>query len=289
MKNLPLDAIRAFVTSIELGSVSSAAEQLGRSQPAISLQIKRLEELLGKELIIRSNRKLALSEEGEKIFELCKQLLASNDRIVATLSDAELAGQITLGIPSEFATTLLPSIVGRFAQAYPNVGLEVFSDLSRNLTAENRRDQYDLILALHDQHKPTRRGLARSDELVWVGQNSTKLDLSSLNQNPTIPLVLAQEGCLYRKRALKKLDQEKLPWRIVHTNPDLAGIQAAISAGLGITVLAKSTVPEALTILDPTRHGLPQLGAIDISLQYNRRTASESVDRLAEFIRSSLL
>jgi len=284
MKNIPIDALRAFVTAANLGSISKTAEQLGRSQPAISLQIKRLEEVLKKELLSRSHRKLQLSQDGEKIYELSKQLLACNDQIIAKLSDAELAGQITLGIPSEFATTLLPNIVGRFAQAYPNVGLEVLSDLSRNLTSDDRRDQYDLILALHDQHKPERRGLVRSDELVWVGSESQQID-----QHKKIPLILAQDGCLYRKRALKMLDRLKLPWQIVHTNPDLAGIQAAITAGLGITVLAKSTAPPSLKIVDHQRFGLPKLGTIDISLCYKRTTASESVNRLAEFIRSSLI
>ena len=283
MKNLPLDAVRAFVTAADLSSVSNAAEQLGRSQPATSLQIKRLEDLVGKELLIRSNRKLKLSQNGQQVYNLCKQLLNINDQIIADLLDEELAGQITLGIPSEFATTLLPNIVGRFAQAYPNVGLEVFSDLSRNLTSESQRGKYDLILALHDQAKPARRGLVQSDQLVWVGSGETQID-----KEKELPLILAQDGCLYRKRALKKLDQLKLHWRIVHTNPDLAGIQAAITAGLGITVLAKSTVPETLTILDNSRLNLPNLGAIDISLQYNRRAASESVGRLAEFIKSSL-
>ena len=283
MKNLPLDAIRAFITTVELGSVSNAAEQLGRSQPATSLQIKRLEDFLGKELLVRSNRKVSLSSHGDEIYSLCKQLLATNDQIVARLADEQLAGQITLGIPSEFATTLLPNIVGRFAQAYPNVSMEVFSDLSRNLTSEIQRGEYDLILALHDQHKPSRRGLVRSDELVWVGSQDSKAYKAN-----DIPLVLAQEGCLYRKRALKKLEQLKREWRIVHTNPDLAGIQAAILAGLGITVLARSTVPNTLKILDTVKFDLPELGTIDISLQYKRRESSESVARLADFIRSSL-
>lgn len=284
MKNLPIDAIRAFITAAELGSISSTAEQLGRSQPAISLQIKRLEELLGKTILIRSNRKLRLSESGEMVFELCKQLLATNDQIAAQLEDDALTGQITLGIPSEFATTLLPNIVGRFAQAYPNVGLEVLSDLSKNLTSENQKGRYDLILALHDKQNPSRRGLIRSDELVWVSHSGWQPE-----PDRELPLVLAQEGCLYRKRALRRLEKSQIASRVVHTNPDLAGIQAAIIAGLGLTVLAKSTVPAPLAIVDAEKAGLPELGSIDISLQYNRRSASESVARLSEFIRSSLL
>ncbi len=283
MKNLPSDAIRAFVTAVDLGSISATAEHLGKSQPATSLQIKRLEEILGKELLIRSNRRIELSQDGRTIVEFCRELLNLNDQIIAQLKDDALAGHITLGIPSEFATTLLPNIVGRFAKAYPNIRLEVFSDLSRNLTAEIGKDKYDIVLALHETTKATRKGLVRSDSLVWVGQDGWSRD--RLHE---LPLVLAQEGCIYRRRVMRSLKQASQAARVVHTNPDLSGIQSAIQAGLGITALAESTVPESLSILEEERHGLPSLGNIDISLQYRKKGRSESVSRLAEFIRSSL-
>ena len=283
MKNLPSDAIRAFVTAVDLGSISATAEHLGKSQPATSLQIKRLEEILGKELLIRSNRRIELSQDGRTIVEFCRELLNLNDQIIAQLKDDALAGHITLGIPSEFATTLLPNIVGRFAKAYPNIRLEVFSDLSRNLTAEIGKDKYDIVLALHETTKATRKGLVRSDSLVWVGQDGWSRD--RLHE---LPLVLAQEGCIYRRRVMRSLKQASQAARVVHTNPDLSGIQSTIQAGLGITALAESTVPESLSILEEERHGLPSLGNIDISLQYRKKGRSESVSRLAEFIRSSL-
>ena len=132
---------------------------------------------------------------------------------------------------------MLPKIIGRFASAYPNVALEVFSDLSSKLLSAEQRSQYDLILALHDEQSAKRRGLIRSDELVWVGSAEHELQ----KQQP-LPLVLAQDGCLYRKRTLHGLNKIGRAWRIVHTNPDLSGIEAALQEGLGITVLARSTV-----------------------------------------------
>lgn len=286
MRNLSIDSLRAFVVTTDLGSVTNAADQLGRSQPATSLQIKKLEETLGSELLMRFNRKLTLSSQGSIAYDYAKEILALNDRLLAEFSRTELAGQIRLGIPSEFATTLLPKIVGRFTAAYPNVALEVFSDLSRNLLSEQQREQYDLILALHDKPSATRRGLIRSDELVWVGSHEHRID-----RQQSLPLVLAQDGCLYRKRALRSLDKMKRPWRVIHTNPDLSGIQAAIQEGLGVTVLAGSTVPEELLVLGKgsNHEGLPELGAIDISLQYEKRSASEATERLAGFIKSSLV
>ena len=111
MRNLSIDSLRAFVVTTDLGSVTNAADQLGRSQPATSLQIKKLEETLGSELLMRFNRKLTLSSQGSIAYEYAKEILALNDRLLAEFSRTELAGQIRLGIPSEFATTLLPKIV----------------------------------------------------------------------------------------------------------------------------------------------------------------------------------
>lgn len=284
MRNLGIDSLRAFITTADLGSVTAAADQLGRSQPATSLQIKKLEESLGSELFIRLNRKLKLSTSGNSAYTLAKEIINLNDQLLAQFSKAELAGQIRLGIPSEFATTLLPKIIGRFAASYPNVTLEVFSDLSRNLMSEKQREQYDLILALHEKPTPRRRGLIRSDPLVWVGSKEQRVE-----RQQAVPLILAQDGCIYRKRALAALNKMKRSWRIVHTNPDLSGIKVAIQEGLGITVLARSTVPDDLLIIEKGSNSehLPELGAIDISLQYDKRTASDATERLAGFIQSS--
>lgn len=289
MRNLSMDALRAFVTIADLGGVTNAADHLGRSQPALSLQIKKLEETLNAELFIRFNKQLKLSEQGSTIYSQARQILALNDSLVGQFQKPELAGQIRLGIPSEFATTLLPKILGRFAQSYPYVTLEVFSDLSRNLLSEPQREQYDLILGLHDKPSPRRRGLIKSDKLVWVGSEEHRQEHRH-EQLDTLPLILAQDGCIYRKRALRSLDKIKRRWRIIHTNPDLSGIQAAIREGLGVTVLAQSTVPEGLTIIDSVgkSDGLPDLGSIDISLIYERRNASDATERLAGYIQSSL-
>lgn len=280
-----MDTLRAFITVADLGGVTNAADHLGRSQPALSLQIKKLEDTLNAELFLRFNKQLKLSEHGSSIYNKAKHILALNDQLVGQFLRPELAGQIRLGIPSEFATTLLPKILGRFAQSYPYVTLEVFSDLSHKLLSEPQRTQYDLILALHDKPAAKRTGLVKTDKLVWVGSKDHRHD-----QAETLPLILAQDGCIYRKRALRSLEKIKRRWRIIYTNPDLSGIQAAIKEGLGITVLAQSTVPEGLTIIDNASVSgkLPDLGSIDISLIYERKNASDATERLAGYIQSSL-
>lgn len=282
MRNLSMDALRAFAVTAELGSVTAAAEQLGRSQPATSLQIKKLEEMLETELFLRINKQLQLSDSGRHFYSYAERILKLNDEALDQFHKPQLQGQIRLGIPSEFANSLLPGIVGRFAQAYPNVTLETFSDLSRNLRADDQRGKYDLVLALHSQSSSRRKGLIKNDELVWVGSPKHQSE-----KEAELPLILAQEGCLYRQRALQSLDKIKRRWRLVYSNADLRGIEAAIQAGLGVTVLARSTVPDSLRILKD-RETLPALGNVDICLTSASREASEACLRLMEFIRLGL-
>jgi DNA-binding transcriptional LysR family regulator len=125
MKNLPMDLLRAFVSVAQLGSFTKAGELLGRSQPAITLKIKRLEELIDENLFRRLGKNMELSESGTALYDYANQILALNDLAISQFSKSAVAGKIRLGIPSEFATVLLPRIVSRFAKAYPNVTLEV--------------------------------------------------------------------------------------------------------------------------------------------------------------------
>lgn len=282
MKNLPTDLLRAFITVVELGGFTQAADWLGRSQPAISLQIKRLEQLLEQTLLLRNGQQLELSQAGQLLFRYAKQILAINDEAVAQFSKTAVSGKIHFGIPSEFATTLLPKIVGRFTQAYPNVTLEVTCALSKQLLLEPNRHRYDLILALHDDPSSAGDSLVKQDDLVWV----TSADHDAHLQRP-LPLIAAPEGCIYRKRSTERLNDNQHDWRMVYTIPDLTGIQSAINEGLGVTVLARSTVPDNLRILKPSEK-LPKLGEVGISLINQSSEPSEATIRLMEFVKASL-
>jgi len=282
MKNLPMDVLRSFVTVAELGGFTQAGELLGRSQPAISLQIKRLEEMTNTHLFSRSSQGLKLTQQGEVLFKYASDILTLNDEAMNTFLKPTLSGRVRFGIPSEFATTLLPKIVGRFAKAYPNVTLEVTCDLSKRLLSEERANQFDLILALHDNPSNKHRGQVKADELVWV----TSPDQHA-HEKDAIPLIVAQEGCIYRHRAVQSLRKINQAYRVVYTIPDLAGIKAAIEEGLGVTVLAKSTVPDNLKIIKPSEK-YPKLGTIGISLIYDHKDPNEAMKRLVEFVATSL-
>ncbi|MFT5350291.1 MAG: DNA-binding transcriptional LysR family regulator [Planctomycetota bacterium] len=282
MKNLPIDLLRSFITVADFGSFTQASELLARSQPAISMQIKRLEKLIDRALFERSDQKLNLTEEGELLFDYAKKILLLNDEAISTFIKPSISGNIRLGIPSEFATTLLPKIVGRFSQNYPTVSLDVSCDLSVNLLSARNEKEFDLILALQDDLKAKKSDRVRVDELVWVTKDKHNAHLQS-----PIPLIAAPTGCIYRKRAIDKLNDLNKPWRMVYTVPDLSGIQAAIEEGLGVTVLAKSTVPDNLQIIKPNGT-FPGLGKIAIHLIKKSDKADEAVMRLMEYIKVSM-
>ena len=283
MKNLPMDLLRAFVSVAQLNSFTKAGEILGRSQPAVSLQIQRLEELIDERLLTRNGKSLDLTDAGDSLYDYANQILALNDLAISQMTKSTISGRIRLGIPSEFATALLPKIVSRFAKAYPNVTLEVNCELSKKLLSKEGQANHDLILALEDNPSKTASGLVKTDDLVWVANRDHNAQKVSI-----VPLIAAAEGCIYRHRAIKILDLCQQPWQIVYTIPDLTGIQHAIEEGLGVTVLARSTVPENLKILSVSPH-FPNLGQVGISLICSTKNRkNKAVELLIEFFRTSL-
>lgn len=280
MKQLSLDNLRALVAVVDLGGYARAGDYLGRSQPAISLQIRRLEEQLGRKLFTRAGQRQVVNADGLLLYQQALQMLSLNDDIFRQFEQTALSGQLRLGLPSEFATRLLPSIIGDFNKAYPDVTLEVTCELSKHLLQAERRKQFDLILALSDEPRADQAHMLLSDDLVWVANPQYRPDEDKL------ALVVAPDGCIYRQRALEKLQQAGRPWRISYTNADIGGITAALKEGLGVTVLARSTLPGELTILK--HKSLPPLGQVGINLYIQPGKHRQASSKLAEFIRSRL-
>ncbi|GAC20283.1 LysR family transcriptional regulator [Paraglaciecola arctica] len=281
MKQLSLDNLRTFVTVVDLGGYAKAGEKLGLSQPAVSLQIKRLEQQLSKRLFAKKGQRQVVNQDGVNLYKTALTMLDLNDGIFRQFQPTSLKGRLRLGIPSEFATTLLPSIIGEFGKLYPDVSLEVTSALSKSLLEDENLSGFDLVLALVDPGTEINGQELLIDELVWVG------DRSLANPQAMLSLVLAPDGCVYRSRVINKLKQQTQQWRISYTNADLSGITAAIKQGLGISALAKSSVPKQLDIIQH-KH-LPDLGSIKICLFFGSSQHPQASGKLAEFIQSRLV
>ncbi len=281
MLNYPTELLRSFVAVVECGGFSQAGAQVGRSQPAMSLQIKRLEALVGGELIRRSSREIELTETGSMVLDYSRRILSLNDELQHRLVQSQLSGTVRLGIPNEFAMSHLPRILAGFTKRYPDVRLEVVSQLSNELLMEQKDQQLDLVIAFNVRAQG-RQEVAWTEELVWV--LSTEAQFESL---AAVPLVVAPKGCVYRDRMLSTLDREHANWQIVYTGTSYGGIRAAVMAGLGVTALAKSTVPAGLKMIQNS-NTLPKLKNARVSLHYLSNNPDEVVRRLADFILQSV-
>ena len=281
MVNIPTDLLRSFVAAVDLGSFTRAGETVGRTQSAVSLQMQRLEELLEVRLFERGTHRVRLTTEGSLLADYARRMLALNDEAVGNLGRPKIAGSVTLGAPHEYTASLLPVILGKFARSYPRVSLEVTCDLSRNLLARQARGEFDLVVALHDDPQAAQGEKVLDEPLTWI----TSVDHSH-HQDRTLPLVVAPPPCIYRGRMLQTLEQRARPYRIAYTSSSYSGILAAVRAGLGVTLLASSTVPEGVRTLG-AGEGFPEMGQLELRLHHAERDIRPAVRCLADYVAAS--
>ncbi len=255
--NLELDLLRAFVTVVETGSFTRTAALLGRTQPAISLQIRRLEDQLRSPLLDRAGKGVVVTTEGAGLLPQARRLLRLNDEIVSTLGEGDLEGEVRFGAPEDVATIHLPGILGAFARSHPRIKLAVTCDYTANLLDQMSRGGLDLALIKREPVGPELGVRVWGEPLSWVA-----LDPSILEASP-LPLIVAPAPDIYRKRALGALEAAGIAFRAAFTSPSFAGQMAALRAGLGIGVLPAAMAPRDLTLLgDP----LPPLSDSEIAL-----------------------
>ncbi|HJV26951.1 MAG TPA: LysR substrate-binding domain-containing protein [Aromatoleum sp.] len=281
MLNIPTELLRTFVKAVDLGSFTRAGDAVGRTQSAVSLQVRRLEEMLNAALFVRGTHRVKLTDEGAILIDYARRMLALNDEAVSSLNRPKVAGSVRLGAPHEYTASLLPVILGKFAQAHPAVMLEVACDLSKNLLARQEKGEFDLVIALHDGPELSGGTKVHTEPLVWI----TSPDHARHQQRP-LSLVLAPPPCIYRNRVLHALSRAERAWRMAYTSSSYSGIIAAVRAGLGVTLLAASTVPEGVRALEE-RDGFPVMGELDVRLHMPTETVTEATRCLADYIAAS--
>ncbi len=277
-----LDLLRSFVTIVDCGGVTRAAGRLGRTQSTISLQIKRLEDGLGKRVFLREGRGFELTADGDILLAYARRLLSLANEACTVLMEPEIGGVVRLGTPEDFATAHLPDVLWRFSRDHPQVALEVRCDFTVNLLDGFSRGEFDLVLCKREPQGAAGGIKVWREPLVWVASERLLF-----TPGVPVPLVLAPPPDLYRKRALEALDGCGRPWRIAYTSPSLAGIQAAVSAGLGLTVLPKDMLAPGFHIVG-AEHGLPDPADMEIALYRLPGALPKAVELLAEHIVRSL-
>lgn len=266
--NLPTDLLRAFVSVIDLGGYTRAADALGRTQPAISLQMKRLEELLDAKLLSHEGRELKLTEEGEALAVYARQLLRLNDEAVAKLKGRSARGQIRIGLPTDFSVAFLQDALAEFAREQAKVTMSITCDLSRRILDLLHADELDIGLALLARDKNPYLVRSWEERPIWAVAREL-----TLNRQSAVPLVTHPEGCEYRRRMTAALRSENRDWRIAYTTPDIGGLQRAVSSAMGVTALTRKTLlPDMRTL--SSRDGFPAMEPIRIGLFYKHQRLS---------------
>ena len=286
-----VDLLRTFVAIAVTGGFARAGERVGRSQSAVSLQMKRLEAQASVRLFRREGRRMVLTADGRRLLHYARRILALNDEAKASLQRAGIEGPVRLGTNQDLAETSLPDALARFALTYPAATLEVTVESTAVIKAMLDDGALDLGLTLDQAATDDGTGdgttarMLAPEPLIWIG-NGHPLPAGAPPNADAMPLVLCDEGCGIRAAALAALDAARLPHRIVYVSPSLAGLRAAVRAGLGITPRSKRALDTGLAPVSGSPR-LPPLPELAVMLARASGTAtSPAIDRLAAILES---
>ncbi|TBV01349.1 LysR substrate-binding domain-containing protein [Phytopseudomonas dryadis] len=279
---LPLlesDVLKTFVGIAESGSFTRTAAQVFRTTAAVSQQIKRLEDTLGRNLFVRENRRVRLTTDGEILLGYARRLLKLNEEAVSRFLVPNLAGTVRLGTPFDIGVGALPDLLSQFALSHPGVLVEVSVGRSYELIERLDAGELDLTLlnAGNADMDDSRGEIVYSEALVWAGRDGGL----AIKRKP-LPLALASNGCAWRRAAMDALDRIGRSYRIAYSSEQCAGQEAALLADLAIAALPTSLVKAPLRRLTQQEHGLPPLGDYHIKLLCgsNRGAAAEALAAL---------
>lgn len=273
--------LRTFLAVSSALSFTQAAQRLGLSQPTVSQHVRRLEESVGRQLLDRDTRGVALTGDGEAMAGFARTILAAQEQATSYFSGSQLRGRLRFGASDDLALTQLPRILRDFRQLYPRIDLELTVTQSGALQRRLQSGALDLVFIKATPGRRHGGRLVRRDRLVWVG-----LERTALEPDRPLPLVSYPAPSLTRAAALAALEKAGRTWRIVCNTREVNGVLAATRAGLGICVLAQSLVPPDLVELSAA-HRLPRLGDVDIALLTGPRAPREPTEALTSAIMSS--
>jgi len=284
--NLDMDVLRTFVTGFELGSFARAAARLGRSQSAISTQLRRLEEQMGQPLVRKAGRGLVPTAAGERLLAYARRILDLNDEAVGVVRDVEMEGRVRLGLPQDFAETWLPRALGLFAKTHPKVRVDVRTEHNATIVERTIKGELDLSLAWGDGSDGAHAERLADLPIVWIGRPDWR-GVKSLGTAP-LPLIAFDPPCVFRSAGIAALDGAAIGWRVSFSSPSLAGSWAAVEAGLGVTLRTRIGLPKKLAALDPSS-GLPGLPTIPLALHRAERDPDAATTSLAGIVRASIV
>lgn len=275
------DLLHTFAEIVEHGSFTQAATRIHRTQSAVSMQIRRLEEQLGCRLFERTGRTVRLTGQGQVFYDHARRILRAYREGLAAVNGRTLEGDVTVGLPDDLATSFLPRVLARFTQAFPWIRLNLVCEPSKRLIGQVAEGLIDVALVTEGEGAVS--GIVvRREPLVWV--SSARHDV---HEHDPVPLAIFHTGDIFRRSAVERLEAQGRRARIVATSPSFAGIGAAVDAGIAIAVVFFSSLRPGWRILGQ-QEKFPALPDLGIVLQRSSHEQSGVVDRLIDHIVENL-
>lgn len=274
---LDLDQLQTFCVIADCGSFTEAARQVHKTQSAVSMQIKRLEERLGQSLFKRDGRSISLTPEGDTLYSLARRMLRINAEIVDTFSDEVLAGNIRFGVPDDYAVRLLPVILSGFQRTHPKIMVDVRCKASEELLAGMRSGQFDIIVFTQGTNHEFGE-LFRTEKMFWVTSHGGV----ALGTDP-LPLACGPQCCYWRANAIEELNRIGRDYRIAYTSSNATAIASAVLSDLAVGFLPESALQPGMRVLAQDA-GLPRLRDAQIALMRASHAYGGIYDALANHI-----
>jgi DNA-binding transcriptional LysR family regulator len=256
---LDIDQLQTFVAIADTGSFTKAADRVFKTQSAVSMQMRRLEERIGKALFMKDGRGNRLTVEGDRLLNFARRMIRLNNEAIASFDDNRLEGTLRIGTPDDYADRYMPEIIVRFAKTHPNVELYIVCEPSADLAEKMAKGDLDIALVTHNP-RARASDVVRTEPLCWVASINHPLP-----ENAPIPLAVGRRDCLWRQAACAALDATGREYQILFTSWSSTVVAAAVLAGMAVSVLPESALRPGMKVLT-LADGFPALAPVQIGI-----------------------
>jgi len=279
--DLDIDMLRCFMEVARTQNFTKAGKNIGLTQSGVSVKIRRLEDRLSTQVFNRTSKSLSLTLEGETLMDYAGRILSVHDEAVSRLTKPKASGELRIGLIDYFLPELLPNLLSKFRKQYPNIHLKIQTDVGINLIPLYEKGELDLVVAGKDSYQGSCRVLTQ-EPLTWVVGNDTEASL-----NEALHLVVLPSPCSFRRVATESLEKANRKWEVLFTGTSIASIQAAVQAGMGLSILPKGALKEGLRKA-PSHLELPELPMYSIALITDEQKANDARDVFISYLEAEL-
>ena len=279
--HLDVDQLKTFLAIVDTGSFTRAAEEVNKTQSAVSMQMKRLEEQVGRPLFSKDGRGTKFTRDGERLIEYARRIVALSDEAMSAFTKPDITGTVRFGTPDDYAEFFLPVILARFARTHPHVSVDVECVPSAQLMERTARGEIDIAVVTFGC-KAEATDVIRQEELVW-----TTSSRHSVHEQPILPIAVAPGGCAWRDMMTDALDAKGRKYRVAYASPNASTINVTVQQGLAVAVMPEICMRPGMRILTEDE-GFPRLGTFDIGLIFKPGRRSPAVEALAKHVKEGL-